>query len=106
MEEVLSAHGWRFTRNVQRKHPAIRDRQNAVRAKIKTADDYISLFVNIEKAPYCHKGLATVQLQEGSTFQEDQKNEYQHITTAIGYMVAFEWPINNLAVVLPVKFAR
>lgn len=92
IEAVLKASGWRFTRKVKPAHPAIKDRQNAVRAKILTASGETSLFVNPVTAPWCHKGLATVQLQEGSTFQEDQKNQYQHITTAIGYCVDVEWP--------------
>lgn len=92
IEGVLKEHGWRYTRKVKPAHPAIKDRQNAVRAKILTAAGGVSLFVNAETAPWCHKGLSTVQLQGGSTFQEDQKNQYQHITTAIGYCVDYEWP--------------
>lgn len=92
IEAVLKAAGWRYTRKVKPAHPAIKDRQNAVRAKILTASGESSLYVNPVTAPWCHKGLATVQLQEGSTFQEDQKNQYQHITTAIGYCVDVEWP--------------
>lgn len=93
IEGVLRANGWNYTRKVKPAHPAIKDRQNAVRAKIRTADDTISLYVNPHTAPWCDKGLATVQLQDGSTFQENQKNQYQHITTAIGYCVDVEWPI-------------
>lgn len=96
IEGVLKEHGWRYTRKVKPAHPAIKDRQNAVRAKILTASGDVSLFVNAETAPWCHKGLSTVQLQEGSTFQEDQKNQYQHITTAIGYCVDYEWPSKGL----------
>ncbi len=92
IEGVLRAHNWTFKRKVRAAHPAIKDRQNAVRAKICTADGKRSLFVNPVTAKWCDKGLATVQLQEGSTFQEDQKNKYQHITTAIGYCVDVEWP--------------
>lgn len=84
--DVLQGAGWNVRNMVARKHPAIKDRQNTVRAKVLTASGDISLFVNPKTAPWCHKGLATVQLQQGSTFQEDQKNQYQHITTAIGYM--------------------
>ena len=93
IQDVLRAHGWKITNKVQKSHPAIKDRQNAVRAKIKKADGTVSLFVNTKTAEWCHKGLSTVQLQQGSTFQEDQKNQYQHITTAIGYMIAVEWPV-------------
>lgn len=95
IEDVLSAHGWKFQRRVKKAHPAIKDRQNAVRAKILNADGVVSLYINPKTAPWCHEGLATVQLQEGSTFQEDQKNQYQHITTAIGYCVDYEWPLST-----------
>ncbi|AZS50656.1 hypothetical protein DM558_07630 [Entomomonas moraniae] len=93
IEGVLKANGWTYTRKVKQAHPAIKDRQNAVRAKIKTADGHISLFVNPVTAKWCDKGLSTVQLQKGSTFQEDQTNQYQHITTAIGYCIDYEWPV-------------
>lgn len=100
IEGVLRANGWQYSRKVKPAHPSIKDRQNAVRAKICTADGARSLFVNPVTAKWCDKGLATVQLQEGSTFQEDQKNKYQHITTAIGYCVDVEWPsIKRIATV-------
>lgn len=105
IEDVLRDNGWTFERKVKKAAPAIKDRQNAVRAKIKTADGHISLFVNPVTAPWCEKGLATVQLQEGSTFQEDQKNKYQHITTAIGYCVHAEWPIHKPVVHTPIRFS-
>jgi len=106
IEDVLRDNGWSFTRKVKKKHPAIKDRQNSVRAKIRTADGHISLFVNPNTAPWCDKGLNTVQLQEGSTFQEDQKNKYQHITTAIGYMVDYEFPMEQVVTNLKVGFVR
>ena len=96
IKDVLKISGWTFTDKVARSHPAIKDRQNSVRSKIRTADGKISLWVNPATAPWCDKGLATVQLQAGSTFQEDQKNKYQHITTAIGYCIAVEWPASGM----------
>lgn len=92
MEQVLRANGWKVTRRVKNAAPAIRDRQNAVRAKILTADGTTTLFVNIKKCPYLHKGLATVQVKKGSTFLEED-SDYQHITTAVGYLIDYEWPI-------------
>lgn len=106
IEDVLKASGWTYERRVKKAHPAIKDRQNSVRAKIKTADGTISLFVNPKTAPWSHKGLATVQLQIGSAFQEDQKNQYQHITTAIGYCIDYLYPVSNKPVLhMPVTFA-
>jgi hypothetical protein len=96
IEDVLRLNGWKFERRVRPAHPAIKDRQNAVRAKICNAKDEISLYVHPTKAPWCHKGLSTVQLKEGSSFQEDQTNQYQHITTAIGYFVDWHWPAGRI----------
>lgn len=98
IEEILKKNGWQYIRRVKPAAPAIRDRQNAVRAMIRNAMGESRLFVNKNSALYCHKGLATVQLKEGSTYQEDQKNEYQHITTAIGYFVDYLWPKGALGV--------
>lgn len=92
MEKVLRDHGWTVTRQVKAAAPAIKDRQNAVRAKICNAAGEISLYVNPRTAPYAHKGLATVQVKKGSTFLEED-SEYQHITTAIGYCVDYIWPV-------------
>lgn len=96
IEDVLRAHGWKLTRKVKASAPAIKDRQNAVRAKIMAANGSISLYVNQAKAIYAHKGLLTCQLKKGSTFLEDD-GEYQHITTAIGYCVDYEWPLRRHA---------
>jgi hypothetical protein len=93
MEKVLLDNGWKFQRRVANANPPIVDRQNAVRAKICTADGHRTLFVNPTTAPWSSEGLATVQVKEGSSFIEDDKNEYQHITTAIGYMIHLEFPI-------------
>lgn len=106
IEDVLKNAGWQYERRVKRKHPAIKDRQNAVRAKICTADGHHSLFVNPQTAYWCHKGLSTVQLKNGSSFQEDQTNDYQHITTAIGYMVDYEWPVEEMLKSIDVSFVR
>jgi len=92
MEKYLRANGWTVSRRVKNAAPSIKDRQNAVRAKIKNAAGEHSLFVNTKKCVYTHKGLATVQLKEGSSFQENE-TEYQHITTAIGYMIDYDFPI-------------
>lgn len=95
IESVLREHGWKYTRKVKKANPSIKDRQNAVRAKVCNALGEVSLFVNPAKAKWCDKGLSTVQLKKGSTFIEDDKNQYQHITTAIGYFVDYEYGINK-----------
>ena len=92
IEAVLRSNGWRFQRRVRAKAMSIKDSQNALRAKIKSADGAISLFVNAKNAPYTHKGLSTVQLKKGSSFLEVE-TDYQHITTAVRYMMDYEHPV-------------
>jgi hypothetical protein len=91
MQRYLRKHGWTIHHKVQNSHPAIKDRQNSVRSVIRTSDNKIYLHVNPNKCPYLHKGLMTVQIVKGSTFQE-QDSEYQHITTALGYMMYVIYP--------------
>lgn len=99
IEQVLRDGGWRPQRRVPPAAPAIKDRQNAVRAKVCNAAGEVTFRVNPAKAPWVDKGMSTVQLQSGSTFQEDQKNDAQHITTAIGYLIAYEWPVRPTSAV-------
>jgi len=110
IEGVLKSHGWKYSRRVKRAHPAIKDRQNSVRAKIKTADGHVTLYVNPVTAPWCDKGLSVVQLKKGSTFQEDQSSKtgskYQHITTAIGYIIDYEFPMDVAAININVTYPR
>lgn len=105
MENVLRSNGWTYIRKVKRAAPAIKDRQNAVRAKICNANGERSLFVNPAKAKYAHKGLATVQMKKGSSFIEEV-SDYQHITTAIGYMIDYEWPVNGGVIYTGIGSAR
>lgn len=94
MEKLLRQHGWTVTRKVRAKAPAIVDRQNAVRAFICNAADERRLFINPNRAEYAHKGFQRVQLKEGSTFLE-AVSKYQHITTAVGYMIEYNHPIQH-----------
>lgn len=98
IEEVLKEHGWAYERRVLSKHPSIKDRQNGVRAKICNVQGERTLFVNVQTAPWTHKGLQTVQFKKGSAYQEDQDNKYQHITTAVGYFVDYLWPVGRSAI--------
>jgi hypothetical protein len=95
MEKIFKTAGWKVELRTPISNPAIKDRQNSVRGKIMAADGTRTLFVNPSTAPWTDKGLDTVQLKEGSTFQEDDRNEYQHITTAIGYWCYELWPIEE-----------
>ncbi len=95
IEKILRESGFRVRMCVPRANPAIKSRQMAVQAKILDAENTRSLFVNPGKCRYMDRGLGTVKLKGGSTFQEED-SEYQHITTALGYYVAQEFPIRKL----------
>lgn len=94
IEAVLRRAGWKLERRVKNAAPAIRDRQNAVRTKILNAEGVTTLFVNSVKCPYTHKGLSTVSVKQGSTFLEVE-DDYQHITTAVGYCIDYEFPVRR-----------
>ena len=89
---MLKQNGWKVDRKVKNSAPSIVDRQNSVRSKIKNALGESSLLVNINKCKILHQGLSNLKFKKGSTFLEEDA-EYQHITTAIGYGIEFEWPI-------------
>ena len=93
IENTLRECGWEVSRKVKLAAPAIRDRQNALRSKILSAEGTRTFFVNPRTAPWCNDAMVKVQIKIGSSFQE-QETDHQHVTTAIGYMVDYEWPIN------------
>ena len=94
IEDVLRGHNWSVTRKVKPSTMSIKDGQNAVRAKIKNAAGKVSMFVNVNDAPYTHKSFATGQLKKGSTFLEED-SEFQHIGTAVRYFIDYEFPIHQ-----------
>ena len=94
MESFLRKNGWIVERRVKPSTRSIKDGQNAVRAKIANAAGEVSLFVNSNTAKYTHKSLSTGQLKKGSSFIEEE-SEYQHIGTAIRYMIDYDFPIDR-----------
>ena len=93
--DILQAHGFEVINNVKKSHPSIEDRQNSLRALICNMLSERRFFVNPEKAKWSYKGLSTVQVKKDSAFQEDEKNQYHHITTAIGYWSETEFPVEG-----------
>ena len=92
IEEILRNNGWKVERNIKPANPSIVDRQNAVRKMILNANGESRLFVS-NKCKYLLKGMNTCTIKEGSSFIEVE-NDYQHITTAIGYFIDRRFPIN------------
>jgi len=89
--QILKQNGfYNVELRVPRDNPALKTRHNEVRAKILNALGMRTLFVNPKKCPTLDDGFFTAQFKKGSTELEDDKNPSQHITTAIGYFIAYE----------------
>ena len=74
-------------------NPAIRGRHNCVNALLKSASGDVRLFIH----PRCKtliRGLESVTMKSGAMYQEKETYE-QHITTALGYLVCFEFPLDK-----------
>jgi hypothetical protein len=71
-------------------NPALKVRHKAVNAKVMNFLGERHLMVNPKKCPTLDKGMLTAQFVKGSTELENDKNPTQHITTALGYYIAFE----------------
>jgi PBSX family phage terminase large subunit len=69
-------------------NPPIRARQNIVNAYCLNDNNEIRLFV-YKDAETSDEGLRLTKLKKGSSYQEDDKDKFQHITTAIGYYVHY-----------------
>ncbi len=94
LERILKANGFRVQMKVPRANPSIKDGQNSLRAKICDAAGNRTFFVNPAKCKMLDKGLSALKCKEGSTFQEENA-EFQHITTAVRYYTAVEFPIKK-----------
>ena len=92
LEKLLSQAGFSVRMKAPRSNPAIKSGQMSVQAKIIDALGNRSLFVNPTKCKTLDLGLAKLELKDGSTFLE-KDTEYQHITTALRYYCAVEYPV-------------
>jgi len=78
---------------VPTKNPPIRSRHNAVNSLLQNQEGDVRLIVH----PRCKtilKGLETVHIKKGAQYIEEETRE-QHVTTALGYLVNREFPIER-----------
>ncbi|MFP5213069.1 MAG: hypothetical protein ACLGPL_06785 [Acidobacteriota bacterium] len=94
IQEILKRAGFKVQMMVRASNPAIKDGQNSLRAKILNAVGERTFFVNPARCKVLDKGMKTTQLMEGSTFQE-KDSPWQHITTAVRYYTAVEFPVGH-----------
>lgn len=70
-------------------NPPVRDRHNIVNSYCLNDLGKRRLFV-YEKCKVLHEGMKLTALKKGAQYLEDDNNEYQHITTALGYRVVYK----------------
>lgn len=88
--EILTNRGF-YRQYVPMSNPSIRNRHNAVNSMLLNAAGEVRVKVH----PRCKtliKGLATTKLKKGAGYVEDETYS-QHITTAVGYFISFEFPV-------------
>lgn len=95
IRNILQSHGFKVYMKVPLANGAIKNGQNALRAKILDATGKRSFFVNPTKCPTINK-LGTVQLKNGSSFLEERdKNGVQDISTALRYYINARFPVTQ-----------
>jgi len=74
-------------------HSAIRDRINAVNARLKSADGRRHLFVD----PKCNQTIKSLERQvyKEGTSQPDKDSGFDHMNDALGYLVDYLHPIHR-----------
>ena len=88
-----------FKVKVKNKHPAIRDRINAVNSKLKDSNGLRHIFVS-KSCKTIVKGLQR-QIYKENTNIPDKEDGFDHMNDAIGYMVDFLKPLTTQAVFSP-----
>lgn len=71
---------------VPRANPEIRKRQEAVNSRCCNDKGEVNLFI-YQDAPTVDEGLRLTKIKKGSSYQEDDKDRYQHVVTALGYWI-------------------
>lgn len=75
-----------FDMSVPRSNPPIMTRHNKVNAHLKNGKNETRLFL-YKNAKKLDEGLRLTKLKKGADYQEDDANDYQHVTTALGYWI-------------------
>ena len=82
-----------FAVKVRNSHTPIRDRINAVNARLKSADDERHLFID----PKCKQVIKSLERQtyKEGTSQPDKDSGFDHMNDALGYLVDYLHPIRR-----------
>jgi PBSX family phage terminase large subunit len=76
----------KVTMHVPNENPPIRARQNIVNAHCLNEAGEVRLYV-YQDAAKVDEGLRLTKIKKGSSYQEDDNNDYQHIVSGLGYYI-------------------
>lgn len=77
-----------FIINAHSANPAVRDRYNAVNAKLKPKEGQISLTVD----PSCKHLIKYMRQYTHEKINKDEGKKMSHLLDALGYPIAYRWP--------------
>ena len=66
-------------------NPPVRKRHLIVNGQLKNAYGRTNVYVLVDECPTLDKGLSLAKLKKGGQYIEDDRDPWQHITTAAGY---------------------
>jgi len=87
IDNFLSKNGYRHSLNIGMSNPPVRTRHIIVNGALKNANNETRIKIVKNRCPVLIKGLRLTKLKKGSGYIEDDSDEFQHITTAIGYAI-------------------
>jgi len=89
--------GNRIKEMVGRSNPREKVRVNAMNARIESFDETISMLVDPDNAPHVCEDLEGVTFLEGGSgeIDKDSNSDLTHLTDALGYYIADEFPIEG-----------
>ncbi len=84
----------RFEVQVPSSNPPIRERHNIVNAYCLNVPGEVRLFV-YKNCATVDEGMRLTQLKKGAEYIEDDSKWYQHVTTALGYAICYNYFSNS-----------
>jgi hypothetical protein len=90
---ILQRPEYRFSVRARRVHALVRDRINAVNARICSTEGVRRLFID----PACRQSIKCIERQvyKEGTMIPDKNEGFDHMNDATGYFIEWTWPISK-----------
>jgi len=85
-----------FAVRARKANPYVKDRVNAVNSLMRSADGSTRYYVNAANCPKTINDLNKVErLPDGRLNKKQEELGLKHITDALGYLIAYNWPVKT-----------